>query len=222
MAMQPQRSFSAENGLSFASTAKQGTISNKERTQSIATENELACSYALWYSERSQRSRAQQEYSVNLIGRFSSVETFWSYFSHMIPAGEMQVSCDYHLFRDGIQPMWEDDANKNGGRFSIRLKKGLVSRFWENLVLAIIGGQFDFGEEICGAVVSVRFQDDVLSIWNKTSEPKDKNLILKIKEAMCRALSLPEALADHIHYQSHNDSAQKRRSSSYSRAPVGY
>jgi hypothetical protein len=31
-------------------------------------------------------------------------------------------------------------------------------RCWENLVLAMLGEQFMVGEEICGAVVSVRFQ----------------------------------------------------------------
>ena len=40
----------------------------------------------------------------------------------------------------------------------MRLKKGLASRAWENLVLAIIGEQFDVGNEICGAVVSVRYR----------------------------------------------------------------
>lgn len=34
----------------------------------------------------------------------------------------------------------------------IRLKKGLASHYWEEIVLAIIGEQFDVGNEICGAV----------------------------------------------------------------------
>ena len=89
--------------------------------------------------------------------------------------------CDYHLFRDGIRPMWEvrlvrlvrrfalthrraspkrevtgsfrwhsvpftapppqDESNKHGGRWVIKLRKGVVSRMWENLVLAVIGDQ---------------------------------------------------------------------------------
>lgn len=38
------------------------------------------------------------------------------------------------------------------------MKKGLASRAWENLVLAIVGEQFDVGNELCGAVVSVRYR----------------------------------------------------------------
>lgn len=33
-----------------------------------------------------------------------------------------------------------------------------MSRCWENLILAMLGEQFMVGEEICGAVVSIRFQ----------------------------------------------------------------
>lgn len=40
----------------------------------------------------------------------------------------------------------------------MRLKKGFSSRIWENLILAMIGEQFLVGEEICGAVCSIRNQ----------------------------------------------------------------
>jgi hypothetical protein len=40
----------------------------------------------------------------------------------------------------------------------VRVKKGLSSKFWEELVMAIVGEHFDVGNEICGAVLSVRFQ----------------------------------------------------------------
>lgn len=54
--------------------------------------------------------------------------------------------------------LFQDEANQKGGKWIVRLRKGLVSRCWENLILAILGEQFMVGEEICGAVVSIRFQ----------------------------------------------------------------
>lgn len=33
-----------------------------------------------------------------------------------------------------IVRIFKDDANKNGGKWMVRLKKGIVSRCWENLV----------------------------------------------------------------------------------------
>lgn len=52
----------------------------------------------------------------------------------------------------------KDDANKDGGKWIVRIRKGLAGRLWENLILAILGEQFMVGEEICGAVISIRFQ----------------------------------------------------------------
>lgn len=52
----------------------------------------------------------------------------------------------------------------------IRLKKGIASRYWEDIILAIIGEQFDVGSEICGAVLSVRNNEDIVSVWNKTAD----------------------------------------------------
>jgi len=52
----------------------------------------------------------------------------------------------------------------------IRLKKGIASRYWEDIILAIIGEQFDVGSEVCGAVLSVRSNEDIVSIWNKSAD----------------------------------------------------
>jgi len=49
-----------------------------------------------------------------------------------------------------------------GGKWIVRLKKGLASKYWEELILAIIGEQFDVGKEICGAVISIRGGEDIL------------------------------------------------------------
>jgi len=43
------------------------------------------------------------------------------------------------MFKKGIKPVWEDSANCKGGKWILRLKKGLSSRIWENLLLAMIG-----------------------------------------------------------------------------------
>lgn len=64
--------------------------------------------------------------------------------------------------------MWEDEENKKGGKWILRLKKGVADRYWEDLLMAMIGDQFaEAGEEVCGAVVSVRSGEDVFSIWTK-------------------------------------------------------
>jgi len=120
----------------------------------------------------------------------------------MVPAGELNSTSDYHIFRDNIQPMWEDEQNKHGGKWVLRMRKGLASQMWEDLVLAIIGNQFDVGDEICGAVVSVRYQEDLISIWTKTASRED--VTMKIKETMKRLLQLPNSTI--IEYKTHDSS----------------
>ena len=64
--------------------------------------------------------------------------------------------------------MWEDEENKKGGKWIVRLKKGVADRYWEDLLLIIVGDQFaEAGEEVCGAVLSVRSGEDVLSVWTR-------------------------------------------------------
>ena len=86
------------------------------------------------------------------------VEQFWAHYCYLARPCELPPHCDIHLFKKGIKPMWEvlgnhhkcmalgacliflndahlqDDTNKNGGKWMIRLKKGISSRCWENLV----------------------------------------------------------------------------------------
>ena len=98
----------------------------------------------------------------------TTAQDFWGVYSHLKrPSGLPSVS-DYHFFREGIRPVWEDDENRKGGKWILRLKKGVADRYWEDLLMAMIGDQFaEAGEEVCGAVVSVRSGEDVFSIWTK-------------------------------------------------------
>ena len=61
--------------------------------------------------------------------------------------------------------------NKAGGKWLIRLKKGVLQILWERLIIAVIRGAFTAeelaGDEITGCVASVRNGEDVISIWNR-------------------------------------------------------
>jgi len=112
----------------------------------------------------------------------------------------LQPTTDYLLFHAGVRrPVWEDPLNLSGGKWIIRLKKGVADRLWEDLVMAIIGDQFedcrgkpednpkaklgagkseDGSEgaeypEICGCTISVRQSEDIITVWNRLDgDPK--------------------------------------------------
>ncbi|XP_073993215.1 eukaryotic translation initiation factor 4E homologous protein [Rhodnius prolixus] len=167
-------------------------------------DHKLQYCYWLWYSRRSPGKQSVQPYDQNLklIGSFGSVEQFWAINSHLARPSDLQSHSDFHLFKVGIKPMWEDEANQRGGKWIVRLRKGLASRCWENLVLAMLGEQFMVGQEICGAVVSIRFQEDIICVWNRTAS--DQATTARIRDTMRRVLNLPTNTV--LEYKTHNDS----------------
>lgn len=56
--------------------------------------------------------------------------------------------------QDDIMPAWEDDANAEGGKWTLTIKSNppLLDRSWLWLVLALVGEQLDdVSDEVCGA-----------------------------------------------------------------------
>jgi len=45
---------------------------------------------------------------------------------------------EFHLFKHPIKPMWEDEANKHGGKLTIHLQKDNANLIWEELVIIVI------------------------------------------------------------------------------------
>ncbi|GAO49119.1 hypothetical protein G7K_3277-t1 [Saitoella complicata NRRL Y-17804] len=170
----------------------------------------LRHSFTFWFMHRAPGQKlTNYENSMRRIASFSSVEDFWAIYSHLMRPDGMPHISDIHLFRHGVRPVWEDELNMNGGKWIVRLRKGLASRYWEELVMAIVGDQFhDVGDELCGAVLSIRNQEDILSVWNKTANLGRANL--RIRDAIKKVLNLPmETLME---YKSHTDAIKDNRS----------
>ncbi|KAH9303145.1 hypothetical protein KI387_014728 [Taxus chinensis] len=127
--------------------------------------------FAFWYLRRQPGARSQASYEENMkkIVEFSTVEGFWVCYCHFARVSAMPNPTNLHLFKEGIRPLWEDPANRNGGKWIIRLKKTVSGRYWEELVLALVGDQLDYGDNVCGIVLSVRFGEDILSVWNRNA-----------------------------------------------------
>ncbi|XP_026462125.1 eukaryotic translation initiation factor 4E type 2-like [Ctenocephalides felis] len=171
------------------------------------TEHKLQYPYWLWfsrYTKSAARLNSTQGYTqaLRLVGRCGSVEQWWSMYCHLARPSELPPTTDLHLFKSGIRPMWEDPANTRGGKWVIRLRKGLAGRAWENLCMAMLGEQFMVGGEICGAVLSVRFQEDLVSLWNRTAT--DQTSVARVRDTLKRVLNLPANA--NMEYKSHGDS----------------
>lgn len=112
----------------------------------------------LWFDNPVKRLGAK-DWSSNLkkVATFDVVEDFWGVFNNVRPPSRLNAGSNYHLFKTGIEPMWEHTANLNGGKwtYSIPRKDGkkLIDDMWLYSVLAMIGENFEAGDELCGAVI---------------------------------------------------------------------
>ncbi len=74
------------------------------------TENRLQHCYSLWFTQRTRgsvSSAGNYEDNIKHLGAFSSVEGFWSLYSHLARLSQLPPHSDVHLFKMGIKPMWE-------------------------------------------------------------------------------------------------------------------
>jgi len=160
----------------------------------------LEKSWAYWFSV-SDSSKKATDYgdAIKYLGAFGSIEEFWQYYSHLKKPDDVPVNTEYHVFQEGIKPMWEDEANKNGARWILRIKKGAASLFWEELLLGVVGEQFDVDNEICGVAVSIRNSEDIFSIWIRSGQ--DLAVKNSVKETLKKIWRLPDSV--YLEYKEH-------------------
>jgi len=173
--------------------------------------------WTLWYDQRMEQHRRvrgeKQQYENNLraIGSMGTVESFWAYFNHVVPPSRMDCNANYHFFKKGIKPMWEDPANAKGGKWIIVLKsrhRERLDEMWANLLLALIGETLDVEDDICGAVCSRRKNGDKIAVWTKTKN--NEELIMAIGRHSRAVLGLPPEIQ--LKYQVHEDSLKSASS----------
>ncbi|CAK68731.1 unnamed protein product (macronuclear) [Paramecium tetraurelia] len=129
----------------------------------------LKSKYTFWVStQRTQTKIDKDNYNDNLykVCNFETAESFWMYYQWIAKPSTIPEGCQILLFQEEIQPMWEDKANQNGGRFVFRCKNN-VDRVWENILLSYIGNQCTCNEFICGVVVNQKRSFTQVSIWVK-------------------------------------------------------
>jgi len=153
--------------------------STVESTASATTSTTSASTSALWKD------------NLTKCGSFDTVETFWRIYNNVKPPSQLSLNSNYHLFREGILPTWEDPINRHGGKFVYTIpkkvsKSGVGDEAWMFTVLAVIGETMDLdGNQVVGAVVSIRKSQDRIALWIKCSDKHIcRNIGLRWKQAL--------------------------------------
>ncbi|GFZ47218.1 hypothetical protein JCM24511_04961 [Saitozyma sp. JCM 24511] len=113
----------------------------------------------------------EYERSLLVVGRFDTVEGFARYMNNLRLPSQLHKNANYHMFKNGIKPMWEDPANAHGGKYTLLFRSPhLLDLAYANLTMALIGDVLDPENEVCGIVASPRPKVDRIQVWTRGRE----------------------------------------------------
>ncbi|KAL2652099.1 hypothetical protein R1flu_020227 [Riccia fluitans] len=141
----------------------------------LETKHPLEHGWTFWFDNPNGKTKqAAWGSSLRPVYTFKTVEDFWCLYNNVLQPSQLSPGADFHCFKDGIEPKWEDPKCAQGGKWSTSTpnkgsSKAILDQFWLHTLLAMIGEQFDEYDEVCGAVVSVRARQDKIALWTKTA-----------------------------------------------------
>ncbi|DBB13672.1 hypothetical protein WJX82_007666 [Trebouxia sp. C0006] len=166
------------NSKAEESTAPQredGEIASTKDNKQSTDKHPLEHKWTLWFDNPSGKQKQDTwGSSLRSVYTFDTVEDFWCLYNNIKPPSWVSSGADFHLFKKGIEPKWEDPRCEHGGKWTVLVPKGpntkqTMDTYWLNAMMACIGEQFTEGDEICGIVVNVRARQDRLCMWTKTA-----------------------------------------------------
>ena len=154
-----------------------------------SSELSLQYDYSFWYIN----VKEQDGWNPENFGSFRTVQQFWKVFQYLKRPSELSVGSQIFLFRKGIRPEWEDEAFLNGGRFLFKHYRrnhlDMANKLWEELVLAFIGEQFTYRNEVLGIMVHLKNGIDGFQVWIKNG--RDEKLKQAIHDDLVRIWEAP-------------------------------
>jgi len=140
---------------------------------------QLENSWSFWFDRYQGPGLTVEEYTASLknFGSFNSIQNYWRWFNNLPPTTQLPPRTSYHLMKENVRPLWEDEENVNGGTFTFKVSKAESDAVWLRILLAIIGEQFcvamDETDDICGATISIRKDENIINIWHKNTYAVD-------------------------------------------------
>ncbi|KAJ6988712.1 eukaryotic translation initiation factor-like isoform X1 [Populus alba x Populus x berolinensis] len=194
-----------EAGIEVTAPTTGELVTEQQQPQPQPQSHKLDRKWTFWFDNQSKQGAAWGT-CLRKVYSFDTVEEFWW---HVFKPSKLPGNADFHLFKDGIEPKWEDPVCASGGKWSVTSsRKADLDTMWLETLMALIGEQFDEPDEICGVVASVRQRQDKLALWTKAAanEAAQMSIGRKWKEII--------DVNDKITYSFHDDSKRERNAKS--------
>ena len=105
--------------------------------------------------------------SYKKIYTFSYLEEAIALFNNI--EDNLVLNCMLFIMREDIQPIWEDEKNKNGSCMSYKINNRLVYNIWKEMSLFMIGesliNNIDVQKNINGLTVSPKKNFCIIKLW---------------------------------------------------------
>ncbi|XP_047943412.1 eukaryotic translation initiation factor 4E-1-like [Salvia hispanica] len=134
----------------------------------LPTTHPLEHSWTLWLDHPIKNSNKAWRRQINT---FSTVEDLWSVYKVKHSPSNLGFESLY-CFKHGIEPKREHPICAKGGKWTVTYSHN-NDDFWLYTMLAMIGEQFHYGDEICGAVVNIRETHEEIALWTKNAANED-------------------------------------------------
>lgn len=174
--------------------------------------------WTLWFTKPPSGKGDNWNELLKEVVTFDSVEEFWGVHNNIAATSELALKSDYHLFKKGVRPEWEDVQNKHGGKWAYQFKDKRqvpIDELWLHVQLAAIGETLegDDDNEVMGVVVNVRKGFYRIGLWTRTvgksgearSAEKGKEILMAIGKKFKDVLKIRDN--ELVEFSGHTDSA---------------
>ncbi len=143
------------------------------------------------------------------IATMKNVADLWGVINNIPIPTKSPTKCNWSLFKDNIQPEWEDEHNKNGGKWNMDLgtNRELSDKIWFNLLLGVAGGTIDYKNEINGITLHLRPGGIRCALWTAGTDMKTQQTI---GEALRKICEIPHHIK--LHYKLQSEAIEKNSS----------
>ncbi|KNC81892.1 hypothetical protein SARC_05805 [Sphaeroforma arctica JP610] len=181
-------------------------LSEKE----LMSRHPLQHKWTLWHDEgKGNRAKNTNVWigSLTKVSEFDTVEMFWATYHNIVPPSRLGGGSNYWLFKSGVQPMWEDPMNEQGGKWSLGIpsskREEKLNTCWLATMLGLVGETMEDQGEVMGAVVSIRKMTDRLAVWTQWSSKDYEETINRIGERFKSICQTQRPVS--VNFKAHNE-----------------
>ncbi len=129
--------------------------------------------WILWYHDPNDVNWAIESYKV--VSTINTIGDFWNTYECI--ENTIIENSMFFIMRKGINPLWEDPQNVDGGCWSFKIPKGAIKKYWTELSIFLLGENITKKDKLInGLSISPKKTFCIIKIWtnDKTNSNKDQ------------------------------------------------